>query len=84
VAQNYTEFDFTGKKILVVDDEVELNTSGSRSHVKNADARSSIRRARDRFRRKGKRSISCSRHTDADLNGWDVVKHFKTRNAGQE
>jgi len=80
VAQNYTEFDFTGKKILVVDDEVELNNLLVRALTsKHADARSEYSGARAiDFVEKEPVDLMLLDIQMPDLNGWDVVKHFKT------
>ncbi len=81
VAQNYTEFDFSGKKILVVDDEVELNNLLVRAlSSKNADARSEYSGARAiDYVEKDPVDLMLLDIQMPDLNGWDVVRHFKTK-----
>ncbi len=79
VQDNYHEYDFTGKRILVVDDEIELNSLLTRALTsKNAEAVSVYTGAQalDAVDRD---------HVDVmlldiqmpEINGWDVVERLK-------
>jgi two-component system NtrC family sensor kinase len=79
ISRNYNEYDFGGKNILVVDDEVELNNLLVRALAsKNAVVKSAFT---------GAQALA---HIELepvdlmlldiqmpDLNGWDVVEHLK-------